>query len=88
MIPEERVHIILNGVDETIFEPDSSKGKDFKSKFHIPESKPLILGIAGRLVKDKGHPLMFEALKQIFMENSTIREGLMVLVAGNGPWGC
>ncbi|KAL3518129.1 hypothetical protein ACH5RR_020718 [Cinchona calisaya] len=87
MIPEERVHIIINGVDEEIFKPDAAKGKDFKSKYGIPESKPLILGMAGRLVKDKGHPLIFEALKQIFAENSTIREGVVVLVAGDGPWG-
>lgn len=87
MIPEERVHIILNGVDEEIFKLDISKGKDFKSKFGIPESKSLILGMAGRLVKDKGHPLMYEALRQIFSENSTFRDSVIVLVAGDGPWG-
>ncbi|KAL2488967.1 UDP-Glycosyltransferase superfamily protein [Forsythia ovata] len=87
MIPEERVHIILNGVDEEIFKPDVSKGKEFKLKFRIPESKSLILGMAGRLVKDKGHPLMFEALRQIFSENSTFRDSVIVVVAGDGPWG-
>ncbi|GMP89495.1 hypothetical protein CsSME_00041043 [Camellia sinensis var. sinensis] len=86
MIPEERVHIILNGVDEEIFKPDVTKGKDFKQKFGIPQSKSLIFGMAGRLVKDKGHPLMFEALKQIFTENSRFRESVVVLVAGDGPW--
>lgn len=87
MIPEERVHIILNGVDEEIFRPDVSEGKDFKFKFGIPESKALVLGMAGRLVKDKGHPLMFEALKQMFAENSRFQESVIVLVAGDGPWG-
>ncbi|KAI7982769.1 hypothetical protein LOK49_LG15G01322 [Camellia lanceoleosa] len=48
MIPEERVHIILNGVDEEIFKPDVNKGKDFKQKFGIPQSKSLIFGMAGR----------------------------------------
>lgn len=86
MIPEDRVHIILNGVDEDVFKPDAEKGRDFKAKFGIPESKPLILGMAGRLVKDKGHSLTFEALKQIFTENSTIQDSVMVLVAGDGPW--
>ncbi|CAH1420288.1 unnamed protein product [Lactuca virosa] len=87
MIPEDRVHIILNGVDEDVFKPDYNTGIEFRSHFGIPETKTLILGMAGRLVKDKGHPLMFEALKQIFAENSTFRETVVVLVAGDGPWG-
>lgn len=87
MIPEDRVHIILNGVDEDVFKPDYNTGIEFRSHFGIPETKTLILGMAGRLVKDKGHPLMFEALKQIFTENSTFRETVVVLVAGDGPWG-
>ncbi|KAK9279362.1 hypothetical protein L1049_013041 [Liquidambar formosana] len=84
---EERVHVILNGVDEEIFKPDVEKGKDFKQKFGIPESRSLVLGLAGRLVKDKGHPLMYEALKQMFMEKNAFRESVTVLVAGDGPWG-
>ncbi|XP_009618441.1 uncharacterized protein LOC107818921 [Nicotiana tabacum] len=89
MIPEERVHIILNGVNEEIFKPDISKGNDFRLELGIRADKSrssIILGLAGRLVKDKGHPLMFEALKQIFKENSTFRDSVIVLIAGNGPW--
>ncbi|KAG2673330.1 hypothetical protein I3760_13G085900 [Carya illinoinensis] len=87
MIPEERVHIILNGVDEEIFKPNVAKGKEFKQKFGIPALKLLVLGVAGRLVKDKGHPLMFETLKEMFKENITFRETSVVLIAGDGPWG-
>ncbi|XVF68857.1 hypothetical protein PTKIN_Ptkin11bG0034900 [Pterospermum kingtungense] len=87
MIPEERVHVILNGVDEEVFKPDFSQGNDFKQKFGISKARSLILGIAGRLVKDKGHPLVFEALKQMFMENNKFRESVTVLVAGDGPGG-
>ncbi|PHU17642.1 hypothetical protein BC332_13337 [Capsicum chinense] len=90
MIPEERVHIILNGVDEEIFKPDASKGNDFLLKLGIDQDKSrssIILGLSGRLVKDKGHPLMFEALQQIFNENSTFKDNVIVLIAGNGPWG-
>lgn len=86
MIPEDRVHIILNGVDEEIFKPDVAKGKIFKQKFGVPETRTMVLGMAGRLVKDKGHPLMFEALKQLCTENDTFRERVLVLVAGDGPW--
>ncbi|XP_006360652.1 D-inositol 3-phosphate glycosyltransferase 1-like [Solanum tuberosum] len=90
MIPEERVHIILNGVDEEIFKPDVSKGNDFLLKLGINQDRSgssIILGLSGRLVKDKGHPLMFEALQQIFLENSTFKDSVIVLIAGNGPWG-
>ncbi|KAL5580904.1 hypothetical protein UlMin_013346 [Ulmus minor] len=87
MIPEERVHIILNGVDETIFRPDIPRANTFKQRIGIPESKTLVLGMAGRLVKDKGHPLMFEALKQLLVENNKFKERVLVLVAGDGPWG-
>ncbi|CAJ2636264.1 N-acetyl-alpha-D-glucosaminyl L-malate synthase [Trifolium pratense] len=86
MIPEERVHIILNGVDQQVFKPDISKGNEFKKKHGVPDSKSLVIGLAGRLVKDKGHPLMFEALKQIIEENNTFIENSMILVAGDGPW--
>jgi len=87
MIPEERVHIILNGVDQQVFRSDVSKGNEFKKRHGILDSKSLVIGLAGRLVKDKGHPLMFEALKQIIAENSTFQESSMVVVAGDGPWG-
>lgn len=87
MIPEERVHVILNGVDENVFRPNMISGGDFRSKFGIPDSKNLVIGLAGRLVKDKGHPIMFEALKQILKENKKFREEVLVLVAGDGPWG-
>ncbi|KAM3739880.1 hypothetical protein ACB098_08G056100 [Castanea mollissima] len=86
MLPEERVHIILNGVDEVIFKPDVTKGREFKQKYGIPYSKLLVLGMAGRLVKDKGHPLMLEALKEMIKENDTFRDTSVVLVAGDGPW--
>ncbi|KAK7261519.1 hypothetical protein RIF29_27833 [Crotalaria pallida] len=86
MIPEERVHIILNGVDQEIFKPNISKGVEFKKKHGIKDSKSLVIGLAGRLVKDKGHPLMFEALKQILSENRTFQESCIVLIAGDGPW--
>ncbi|XP_068644854.1 uncharacterized protein [Aristolochia californica] len=87
MLPEERVHVILNGVDENVFKQDVDRGQDFRHKFGVPESATLVIGMAGRLVKDKGHPLMFEALNQLFMENETFRTEVFVLVAGDGPWG-
>ncbi|XP_010535438.1 PREDICTED: uncharacterized protein LOC104810745 [Tarenaya hassleriana] len=88
MIPEERVHVILNGVDDGVFRPDVSKRKIFRQRYDIRDSgSVLVLGMAGRLVRDKGHPLMFAALKRVFEENDSVRENVVVLVAGDGPWG-
>lgn len=87
MIPEERVHIIVNGVDETIYKPDSTRGKDFRREAGVPDNATLVIGMAGRLVKDKGHPLMFEALKQLYIEDDNFKRDVFVLVAGDGPWG-
>ncbi|KAK6935801.1 Glycosyltransferase subfamily 4-like, N-terminal domain [Dillenia turbinata] len=86
MIPEERVHVIINGVDEEIYKPKFAEGKEFKKKLGVQEFRKLVLGVAGRLVKDKGHLLMFEALKQLFIEKEIFRSGVLVLVAGDGPW--
>lgn len=86
MIPEERVHIIVNGVDEGIYKPKPWGRKTFRSKFGVPETAQLVIGMAGRLVKDKGHPIMFESLKKVFMEDSRLKKSIFVLIAGDGPW--
>lgn len=87
MIPEERVHIIVNGVDEEIYRPDAARGEEFRNEVGVPKNASLVIGMAGRLVKDKGHPLMFEALKQVFAESDGGFGDVYVLVAGDGPWG-
>lgn len=86
-VPEERVHIIVNGVDEEIYKLDRKRGRDFRKKHDIPDDAGLVIGMAGRLVKDKGHPVMFEALKQVFEQDEILQRGVFVLVAGDGPWG-
>ena len=73
VIPEEQVHIIGNGVDEE-YMPDSSWGEDFRRKVGVLRNETLVIGMAGRLVKDTGHLLMFEVLKQVFMESESFRE--------------
>ncbi|KAI4368873.1 hypothetical protein MLD38_017381 [Melastoma candidum] len=87
MIPEERVHVILNGVDEDIFKPNLVSGIDFKRRLGITDSWAMVIGLAGRLVKDKGYPIMFEALTQVFNESERFRETVLIIVAGDGPWG-
>ena len=53
-IPKGRVHVILNGVDEDEFGPDHELGEKFRSEIGVPNDATVVMGIAGRLVKDKG----------------------------------
>ncbi|KAK4744878.1 hypothetical protein SAY87_011190 [Trapa incisa] len=81
-IPSKRVHVILNGVDENDFGEDPKLGKSFRSKIGLPSNATLVLGVAGRLVKDKGHPLLFQAFSAIIARH----RGVYLIVAGSGPW--
>ncbi|RRT36125.1 hypothetical protein B296_00045906 [Ensete ventricosum] len=49
-----RVHVILNGVDEDKFAPDVRLGAAFRKEIGLPGGATLVMGVAGRLVKDKG----------------------------------
>lgn len=81
-IPRKRVHVILNGVDENDFKNDSVLGTDFRSKIGVPRNASLVLGVAGRLVKDKGHPLLYEAFSKLVTKHPDV----YLIVAGSGPW--
>lgn len=81
-IPNRRVHVILNGVDEDDFGVDIKLGQDFRSKIGVPRNASLVLGVAGRLVKDKGHPLLYEAFSILMQKRSDV----YLIVAGSGPW--
>jgi glycosyltransferase involved in cell wall biosynthesis len=81
-IPIKRVHVILNGVDDGEFGKDLKQGINFRSKIGVPDNASLVLGVAGRLVKDKGHPLLFEAFTRLI----TNQPDVYLIVAGSGPW--
>lgn len=81
-IPGRRVHVILNGVDEAQFAPDLELGRAFREEIGVPKSADLVLGVSGRLVKDKGHPLLYEAFSKLAMRHPNV----YLLVAGKGPW--
>ncbi|XAR56487.1 Phosphatidylinositol N-acetylglucosaminyltransferase [Bertholletia excelsa] len=82
-IPRRNVHVILNGVDDGKFSPDPDAGERFRRKHGVPANATLVLGVAGRLVRDKGHPLLHEAFSTIAKKYPTV----FLLVAGSGPWG-
>lgn len=81
-IPTKRVHVIVNGVDEHEFRQDLLLAQEFKSKIGVPRNATLVLGIAGRLVKDKGHPLLHEAFDHLRAHHPNV----YLVVAGVGPW--
>lgn len=81
-IPNKRVHVILNGVDEDDFREDVELGKEFRTKIGIPRNASLVLGVAGRLVKDKGHPLLHEAFSRLITKYTNV----YLIIAGSGPW--
>ncbi|GLU05258.1 hypothetical protein SLE2022_223690 [Rubroshorea leprosula] len=81
-IPSKRVHVILNGVDENGFGEDLPLGHEFRLKIGVPRNASLVLGVAGRLVKDKGHPLLFEAFSKIMKKHPNV----YLIIAGSGPW--
>ncbi|KAK1405093.1 phosphatidylinositol N-acetylglucosaminyltransferase subunit A [Heracleum sosnowskyi] len=82
-LPQRSVHVILNGVDETKFVHDPKSGQKFRDKHGVPRNVSLVMGVAGRLVRDKGHPLLYEA----FLTITKHHPGVFLLVAGSGPWG-
>ncbi|KAE9446310.1 hypothetical protein C3L33_21790, partial [Rhododendron williamsianum] len=81
-IPNERVHVIINGINDKDFGVDSRLGNEFRTRIGIPSNASLVLGVAGRLVKDKGHPLLFEAFSMVQEKHSDV----YLVVAGSGPW--
>ncbi|XP_059663987.1 uncharacterized protein LOC132309719 [Cornus florida] len=81
-LPQKNVHVILNGVDDKfVHEPQA--GAQFRRKHKVPTNVSLVMGVAGRLVRDKGHPLLYEAFSLIAKHHP----GVFLLVAGSGPWG-
>ncbi|KAI3468484.1 hypothetical protein Pfo_025147 [Paulownia fortunei] len=81
-IPTKRVHVIVNGVNEEDFMQDLELGHEFRSKVGVPQNASLVLGVAGRLVKDKGHPLLYEAFSKLKLKHPHV----YLIVAGSRPW--
>ncbi|KAK3429688.1 hypothetical protein EUGRSUZ_E01172 [Eucalyptus grandis] len=81
-IPTKRVHVILNGVDEADFKQNLDSGREFRSRMGIPKNATVVLGVAGRLVRDKGHPLLHRAFSMITEKHPNV----YLVIAGSGPW--
>jgi glycosyltransferase involved in cell wall biosynthesis len=74
-VPEHKVAVIANGIDFSPFlgVEDGSSGREFGSD--------LTIGIVGRLVRQKGHPILFAAARGILEKCPAAK---FVLI-GDGP---
>lgn len=81
-IPDKRVHVIINGVNEDDFQVNNKQGLLFRSKIGLPKNASFVFGVAGRLVRDKGHPLLHEAFSRLIQKYPNV----YLVVAGSGPW--
>ncbi|KAG7659396.1 Glycosyl transferase family 1 [Arabidopsis suecica] len=83
-LPKRKVHVIVNGVDQTKFVYSPESGARFRAKHGIPDNGTyIVMGVSGRLVRDKGHPLLYEAFALLVKMHPKV----YLLVAGSGPWG-
>jgi glycosyltransferase involved in cell wall biosynthesis len=79
-IGEDRIHVILNGIDTTHFRPPSEKEETrARDSFNIDQDS-YVVSIVGRLHWIKGHDILFRAIK--ILQNEGIN--IIVLCAGSG----
>jgi glycosyltransferase involved in cell wall biosynthesis len=84
--PEDRLHVVPNGVDTTRFRPADNRG-DLRRQLGLPEDRPIIVYV-GRLVQEKGIRTLLDAFARLRL---TRRHVLLVLVGSHnhdsaGPW--
>jgi glycosyltransferase involved in cell wall biosynthesis len=76
-IPEDRVHLVLPGLDETKFVPDEKLRQGTRQRLKLDHGD-FVIGLSGRLVFDKG-------FGQIAAAAPKIDQGVKLLVVGSGP---
>jgi glycosyltransferase involved in cell wall biosynthesis len=76
-IPEDKIEVIYNGIDISMDHRPSTI--DLKQQFGI-RVDDIVLTVVGRLVEQKGHKYLFEALSMLNGKYS-----LKLLVVGEGP---
>jgi glycosyltransferase involved in cell wall biosynthesis len=78
-IPKDKIMVIYNGIEINRF-LQMSNGSSVRMEFNIPSSVPVI-GIVGRLVHQKGHKYLLEAMVRI----KARFPGSLLLIVGDGP---
>lgn len=78
-LPPERVRLVLNGMDTGLFRESSELRARCRGQLGIPQDA-LVIGAAGRLTHDKGHPDLQAILPELLAKHPT----LYCLVVGEG----
>jgi phosphatidylinositol alpha-1,6-mannosyltransferase len=73
--PKERMHLLFDAVDTHRFRP-KEKNNALYAKYNIPKDKFLI-GTIGRLVRNKGHEIIIQTLKNL-------PENIVYVIVGGG----
>ena len=80
-IPEEKIHIISPGVDQSVYRPVSSGDKDkIRRKYGLPEKYLLYLGT---IEPRKNIPVLIHAFHQFSRKD---RQGYQLVIAGKKGW--
>jgi len=78
-VPEQRIHVIPNGIDITCFRPDPELRQTTRNRLGICAETRLLLNV-GRLVPEKAQDTLIRAFSQIDAAVSA-----HLLIAGGGP---
>lgn len=80
-IPDDRLHVIVNGIDTTLFRPNAAARQVVRSRYGMPPDAPLLIA-AGRLEYEKGIQLAVQAVRVLRPRFPSLR----LLIAGDGVY--
>jgi glycosyltransferase involved in cell wall biosynthesis len=81
-IPAEKVALIYQGTDIERFRHSDSGRRQARDRYPLPPSASPILGSIGSFEPRKGHPVLFEALKELV---ATSLPNAHLMMVGDGP---
>lgn len=80
-VAPEKVVTILNGIDTERSQSQLGKG-EARERLQLPVSAKVLVTI-GRLVEQKGHTILLQALQQLRQQGG---EEIYAVLVGDGPW--
>lgn len=78
--PANKVHVIPNGVDTQVFQPNPSMRRLIRRQLQIPESSPLV-GIVAALRPEKNHGLLVRSAVRVLIDQPECH----FVIIGDGP---
>jgi lipopolysaccharide/colanic/teichoic acid biosynthesis glycosyltransferase/glycosyltransferase involved in cell wall biosynthesis len=73
-IPDDRLHLLGNGVDLTRFDPEAhSDAREAVRRELGVGSDEVVVGLVGRLVREKGYREVFEAAREVRADHPQVR---------------